>query len=287
MGIPELLAALSLAGSSVCPATTMHYEASPVGTPWLRVRGITANLFYYGGRTLMDARVNQSDGAVIYPGGRTLDGSTKILWRVPRGAGSSLTLTARRLDGKGSFTQRFPHRGRGQFPSIVNVPEAGCWRLALRTGKARSTFVVRAVDAPAEAMCEPTVVYRDVPHPRFGDVDWMPAFPRSSGIAAVRFVSTLPDVRQAVIYAGGRAPEGWSTKFLWWSPRPGGSLELEGRHMGHAGFFRQSFQGATGEDPPVVLFPSIVSIPTAGCWAVTVTTGGRAGLVVFQAVVTG
>jgi len=33
-----------------------------------------------------------------------------------------------------------------------------------------------------------------------------------------------------------------------------------------------------------VIFPSIVSIPTPGCWAVRVSTGGRAGLVVFEAV---
>jgi hypothetical protein len=34
------------------------------------------------------------------------------------------------------------------------------------------------------------------------------------------------------------------------------------------------------------VFPSIVDIPTAGCWAVKVVSGSRAGLVVFQAVVT-
>ena len=34
------------------------------------------------------------------------------------------------------------------------------------------------------------------------------------------------------------------------------------------------------------MFPSIVEIPTAGCWAVTVQTGRTAGLIVFQAVVT-
>jgi len=287
MGILELLAALSLAGSPVCPATTVHYEPGPVGTPWLRVGGVTANLFYYGGRTLMDANVNQSDGAAIYPDGRTLDGATKILWRVPRAAGATLTLTARRLDGDGSFTQRFPRRGRGQFPSIVNVPQPGCWRLALRTGGTRTTFVVRAVAAPLEPVCEATVVYRDVSHPRFGAVDWMPAAPRSAGIAAVRFVSTLPDVDHAVIYAGGRAPEGWSTKFLWWSPRPAGSVELVGTRVDFPGSFRESFQSATAVDDGAIVYPSIVNIPTAGCWAVRVRIGARAGVAVFQAVVSG
>jgi hypothetical protein len=52
---------------------------------------------------------------------------------------------------------------------------------------------------------------------------------------------------------------------------------------------RQVAQSATGDTGPVtgVIFPSIVDIPTAGCWAVVVRSGQRAGLVVFQAVATG
>ena len=71
----------------------------------------------------MDGRVNQSDGAVIYTGD-----AAKILWRVPgRASGMSLQLTARRLDGPGAFVQRFPTAGGGDFPSIVDIPSAGCW----------------------------------------------------------------------------------------------------------------------------------------------------------------
>jgi hypothetical protein len=69
MGVVELLTALALAGS--CPATSVHYQPTQVGTPWARSAKVTANLFYYTGATLMDARVNQSDSAVIYTGGRS------------------------------------------------------------------------------------------------------------------------------------------------------------------------------------------------------------------------
>jgi hypothetical protein len=283
MGVVQLLAALALGGT--CPATTVHYQATRVGTPWLESAGVTANLFYDSGVTLMDGRVNQSDGAVMYTGT-----ASKILWRAPmRGSGRSLQLTARRLDGPGSFVRRYRTSGGGDFPSLVDVPQAGCWRLRIRTGKVRASFVVKAVAAPAESRCEPTPVFRDVPHPRFGGVVWMPASPRSSGIAAVLFVSTLPGAETAVIYAGGRAPEGWNTKFLWWSPAPGSSLRLLGTRLDRPGSFEQVEHTAYGTTPPVTgpVFPSIVDIPAAGCWAVKVASGNRAGLVVFQAVVTG
>jgi hypothetical protein len=287
MGVVELLAALALGGS--CPATTVHYQVTRVGTPWFRSARVTANLFYYAGATLMDGRLTQSDGAVIYTGGRTLGGTTKILWTVSaRGAGASLELRGRRLDGPGAFTRRFSNAGPRQFPSIVEVPQSGCWRLEIRTGKVRAAFVVKAIDPPAETRCEPTPVFRNVPHPRFGYVTWMPASPRSSGLAAVVFVSTLPGAETAVVYAGGRAPEGWNTKFLWWSPKPGSSLRLVGTRLDLPGSFEQVAHTAYGITPPVTgpVFPSIVDIPTAGCWAVKVASGTRAGLVVFQAVVT-
>ena len=112
----------------------------------------------------------------------------------------------------------------------------------------------------------------------------MQTTPRTDGVAAILFVSTIPGADSAVIYAGGRAPEGWNTKFLWWSPRPGSSLTLSGRRIDGVGRFQQTFGSASSDEGTV--FPSIVMIPTAGCWAVTVQTGRTAGLVVFQAVVT-
>jgi hypothetical protein len=279
-----LLAAVALVG---CPASTVHYNATPVGAPWVATRAVTGHLFAYGGRTLMDAGVNAADGLVLYTHGRTPDGATKILWVVRRRFGPTLRLKGTRMDGPGSFTQRLAHGG-GHFPSIVDVPAAGCWKLALQTGKVRATFVLTALDAPAAPSCEATPVFpRGVPHPTLGSVGaWMPATPRSSGIVAVAFVSTVPGADRAVIYAGGRAPEGWNTKFLWWSPKPSGPLKLVGRRMDGVGRFEQIAYGAWSDSPPVTgtIFPSIVEIPSAGCWAVTGGIGARAGLVVFEAV---
>jgi len=266
-----LLAAAALLG---CPASTVHYSSE---VPWVQSGAIVGRVFAYGGRTLMDGRVNGSDGLVLYTHGRTLSGTTKILWIVRKRHGGTLMLRATRLDGDGAFTQRFAHGG-GQFPSILNIPEAGCWRLTLRTGKVRATLVVQAVDVPAESFCEATRVYRD-------GIARMPTTPTGNGIEATRFVSTVPGADRAVIYAGGRAPEGWSTKFLWWSPKPAGGLVLKGTRLDAPGSFRQTFTSAAADDGTIV-YPSIVEIPTSGCWAVRVMIGPRTGLAVFDAVVT-
>jgi hypothetical protein len=228
MGVLELLGAfvLAAAGEPACPATTVHYQATSIGTPWMSSQGVSGNLFYYSGRVLMDGRVNQSDGAVIYTGGGTPVYPTKILWRVSAWHRSERTMTVRavRLDGPGVFTSRL--RGAGGtslFPSIVDVPSAGCWRFVVRSGKVRATFVVRAVEPPTQQICDATPVFdRSPPHPRFGPVAWMPATPSTSGIAAVLFVTTVPGSDRAEIYTGGHFPSGSpNTKFLWWSPAAG------------------------------------------------------------------
>jgi hypothetical protein len=267
-----LLAAAALLG---CPATTVHYGATSIGAPWVRSGAVTGNVFAYSGRMLMDGRVNGSDGLVLYTHGGTGNPAMKILWTTRR-PGRRLTLRGTRLDAPGAFTQLWS--GASEVPSIVDVPAAGCWRLSVSTGKVRATFVVQAVDAPSESLCEATRVYRD-------DGVQMPTTPRSNGIKAALFVSTVPGADRALIYAGGLAPEGWATKFLWWSPQRSPGLVLSGARLDAVGTFRQTFTAAIADDGTIV-YPSTVNIPTSGCWAVRVTIGKRTGLAVFDAVVT-
>jgi hypothetical protein len=86
----------------------------------------------------------------IYIGGQLPDGrtSTKILW-IPRQAQTSLlTIIGDRLDGTGHFEQeqRVARAGaRPVFPSIVDVPGTGCWRLTIRNGRQVVRFAVVAV----------------------------------------------------------------------------------------------------------------------------------------------
>jgi hypothetical protein len=195
----------------------------------------------------------------------------KILWTMRR-PGRWLTLRGTRLDAPGAFTQRW--RGGREVPSIVDVPAAGCWRLSLDSGKTHAAVVIDAVDAPAVPVCEPTRVYRD-------GVAWMPTTPRSNGIEARLFVSTVAGADRALVYAGG-------AKFLWVTPHPGPQVTLRGVRLDHTGTFEQSFFSAASDSPPVtgIVYPSDLAIPSSGCWAVRVTIGGRTGLAVFEAVVT-
>ncbi len=72
----------------------------------------------------------------------------KVPWWVDNGAGN-LELVGTRLDAAGRFSQVFPMAWSppGVYPSIVDIPAAGCWLLRLRTGKLAGVLVVRAIDA--------------------------------------------------------------------------------------------------------------------------------------------
>jgi len=80
--------------------------------------------------------------------GHAGDLNMKVLWSVRRKWGRSLELVGTRLDGVGSFRQEFPMAlpPEGVFPSIVDVPAAGCWLFRLRTARLAGVLVVRAID---------------------------------------------------------------------------------------------------------------------------------------------
>ena len=91
----------------------------------------------------------QSTGpAQLTTHGHDGDRNMKVPWWVDNGAGN-LELVGTRLDAAGRFSQVFPMAWSppGVYPSIVDIPAAGCWLLRLRTGKLAGVLVVRAIDA--------------------------------------------------------------------------------------------------------------------------------------------
>jgi hypothetical protein len=138
--------------ATACVSVPVHYEPGPRADlrslPWVKAgardREIFGYLFYYGGER-PDPGLASSSGLVIYTGGKMPDAgrTTKILW-VPRRPGLSMRIRGRRLDGPGAFRQAFPASGTA-FPSIVDVPRAGCWRLTLRTGSVSARLAVLAI----------------------------------------------------------------------------------------------------------------------------------------------
>ena len=136
-----------------CEATVVHYRPyrgaanglAPI--PWIAASPTSAaligHLFYYDGLNTWKRR--QFPRLRIYTGGEDPKGriSMKILWELRRGSAPGLSIRGKRLDGAGSFSQR--QQGSVQFPSIVQVPREGCWRLTLTAGKVVGTVTVIAV----------------------------------------------------------------------------------------------------------------------------------------------
>jgi hypothetical protein len=81
-----------------------------------------------------------------------------------------------------------------------------------------------------------------------------------------------------LIAAGGGIPGGYRTKILWHVRGGSARLTLVGRRLDGAGGFRQRFPATGGG-----YFPSIVVVPSTGCWRVTVSSGRRSGRFAFLA----
>lgn len=301
--LPASAATTRSSDAAVCPASRVHYErnrdagAGLTELPWIAggpgSSRIVGYLFYYGTSVMGDSRFNRSAGVAIPVGGTIPAGETspaasaKILWVPRRNAGRRLLILGRRLDGPGSFTQSQPGASGRSFPSIVEIPSAGCWQLTLKTGRVVATVVFEAVALPARPVCEPTSVHYD-PNPRLGTARWIELTPSSVGLYAIGSVSIDPQGTEASIYPGAFYPGGRGTKLLWVPANPnriGTSLAIIGRRMDRPGNFRQQAGVAYGQTPPLVgpMFPSIVNVPSPGCWTLTVRTGRTAGISVFRA----
>ena len=82
---------------------------------------------------------------------------------------------------------------------------------------------------------------------------------------------------RALITTGGGPPGGYATKILWHVRRGSGRMTLRGTRLDGPGRFTQRFR-ASGSD-----YPSIVAVPSSGCWRLTVTSHRHVGRFVFTA----
>jgi len=266
-----VVAALGLAyanspssAAAACSATPVHWEWTKrtQGWAWIaagpkasRLEGLL--LSYHG--YLADGRVNRSEGVVLRAGR-----AEKIAWYSKKWGGSWLTVSGRRLDGAGSFRQRFGWAiGAGWYPSGIHVPAAGCWELTLRTDGWKRRLVVNAVDPAPEGTCDATPVPGD---------GWLRINPARAGVSGGWPWRTADG--RALLYAGGRSPDGTNAKVLWRGRPLGGTLVVAGSRLDGAATFRQEFKGAGG---PPGYWPSTVIVPEPGCWLLTVRIVGQTG----------
>ena len=147
--LAALLAAAACAATPVHAAPFPNASAGLAQLKWVQAApkkaGLVGMLFGYDAR-LVDP---QRPAFALWAGGKAPEGwNTKVLWLVPIGRGDrSMVIRGRSLDGSGgSFMQSFVRAGGGGgYPSIVELPSAGCWRLDVSSGGVKGAFVVKAV----------------------------------------------------------------------------------------------------------------------------------------------
>lgn len=149
------------------------------------------------------------------------------------------------------------------------------------------TELKSAIAVPVE--CHTTPIYlghnTNIAGPE--GVPWMKAETPSSGIIAyLFFAGTVPSEPQKYrpLHTGGRYSDGSTTKILWVidNPHASNSIEITGKQLsaGHE-TFQQSFPMASN---PAGNYPSIVNVPTSGCWQLLVKSGTITGTVIFWVV---
>jgi hypothetical protein len=148
----------ALLASLTCAATPIHYETLPRsgslnGIPW--VQGSPLRRGFFGLLYAYDKELGPN--FALYTRGQSPHGHIeKVLWIVRnRYAGGWLTVRGHEIGGTATFRQRFkevidaseePAVGH-EFASNVVLPDAGCWRLTVQSGRrAKATFIVEGFD---------------------------------------------------------------------------------------------------------------------------------------------
>jgi hypothetical protein len=131
----------------------VHYAPDRTATgglrsiPWIATAPagkFHAHLFYYGATPWPKLHLL---GARIFTTVKARPVSPKVLWTPDRpGAGATLLISGTRLDKPGQFSSRYPRASGDQFPSYVKVPEAGCWRVTVKTGTLFGAVTFAAVN---------------------------------------------------------------------------------------------------------------------------------------------
>jgi hypothetical protein len=145
--------------ASHCVAATVQYQpyqgvqAGLAQLPWIAASPpsseLVGHLFYYDRLNAWNRE--RLSSLRMYSGGESPDGrlSMKILWELRRGSAPPplLDVQATRIDGPGSFLQQIPSTSSdaSQFPSIIDIPTPGCWRLTLKAGATTGHVVINVV----------------------------------------------------------------------------------------------------------------------------------------------
>jgi hypothetical protein len=96
------------------------------------------------------------------------------------------------------------------------------------------------------------------------------------------YTPTLRRRAGAIIGTLGQAESETATKILWWVHGKGSpTLTIVGNRTDGAGSFRQTITGPSLGDSTT--FPSIVKVPSPGCWTLAIHSGSTSGSMTFRA----
>jgi hypothetical protein len=136
---------------AACNTTRVHYASDASAAsglreiPWIVAGPFHGHLFFYG---VTPWQREHLAGAHIFTIVKKRNVSPKVLWTHERpGAVPTLLITGRRLDAPGRFTFHAEAANDSQFPSYVEVPHAGCWRVTLESGALKGSATFAAVDS--------------------------------------------------------------------------------------------------------------------------------------------
>jgi hypothetical protein len=139
------------ATNAACPMSHVHYGSYPgvepglAAVPWISSApdgSFKAHLFFYGGVPWAKQHLL---GARIFTTRKQRNINPKVLWITrARGYGLTLKIEGKRLDAPGSFASTY--NGFGDYPSYVEVPEPGCWRVTVTSGRVSGRVVFSAAE---------------------------------------------------------------------------------------------------------------------------------------------
>jgi hypothetical protein len=142
---------------------------------------------------------------------------------------------------------------------------------------------VAGVEAAA-AHCAATPI-RTTPFPEhgLGPLPWIEASPASAGITGHLFYAYGLHGKAAELHTHGVMPHERSTKILWVIKHAGTGrmLNIAGRNLTGGGTMHQRFPVAIS---PANNYPSILDVPTPGCWRFQLGSGTVQGTVTMRAI---
>ncbi len=115
---------------------------------------------------------------------------------------------------------------------------------------------------------------------------WIAATPLSGGMTGHLFYGHNAHGTAAEMHIHGTMPDGETTKILWVVSHGnvGLTITIAGRNLTGSGRTKQDFPAAGGGGVPGSQYPSIVVVPTPGCWQFHLMSGSVAGTVTLRVV---